>query len=79
MPGVMTDAMAAGGGKAKRTFTAMMGRDKINIAKLDTDRRGCWRRRHCDNLLSHMQQKVVLHSPCHFSTVLPCNPKPRNS
>ena len=39
-PRVLTDAMAAGGGEAKRAFTAMMTMKKIDVAAIDAARRG---------------------------------------
>jgi predicted 3-demethylubiquinone-9 3-methyltransferase (glyoxalase superfamily) len=39
-PRALTDAMAAGGDQAKRVFAAMMGMQKIDIAKIEAARRG---------------------------------------
>lgn len=39
-PRVLTDAMAAGGAEGKRVFAAMMGMDKIDIAKIKAARCG---------------------------------------
>jgi predicted 3-demethylubiquinone-9 3-methyltransferase (glyoxalase superfamily) len=39
-PRTLTDAMAAGGGEAKRAFDAMMDMRKIDVAKIDAARRG---------------------------------------
>jgi len=39
-PRVLTDALVAGGPEAKRVFAAMMEMGKIDIAKIDADRRG---------------------------------------
>ncbi len=39
-PRVLTEAMAAGGDKAKRAFDAMMGMGKIDIAKIEAAVRG---------------------------------------
>ena len=39
-PRVLIDAMAAGGGEAKRAFAAMMEMGKIDIAKIEAARRG---------------------------------------
>jgi predicted 3-demethylubiquinone-9 3-methyltransferase (glyoxalase superfamily) len=39
-PRVLTDALAAGGGEAKRAFDAMMGMGKIDIAAIEAARRG---------------------------------------
>ena len=39
-PRVLMDALAAGGPEAKRVFAAMMEMGKIDIAKIDADRRG---------------------------------------
>jgi predicted 3-demethylubiquinone-9 3-methyltransferase (glyoxalase superfamily) len=39
-PRVLTDALAAGGGEAKRAFEAMMGMKKIDIALIEAARRG---------------------------------------
>ena len=36
----LTDAMAAGGGEAKRAFEAMMPMKKIDIATIEAARRG---------------------------------------
>ena len=40
MPRVLLDAMAAGGAEAKRSLTAMMEMNKIDIAKIEATRRG---------------------------------------
>jgi predicted 3-demethylubiquinone-9 3-methyltransferase (glyoxalase superfamily) len=37
---VLTDALAAGGDEAKRAFDAMMEMKKIDIAAIETARRG---------------------------------------
>jgi predicted 3-demethylubiquinone-9 3-methyltransferase (glyoxalase superfamily) len=37
---VLTEALAAGGGEAKRAFDAMMGMKKIDIAAIKAARRG---------------------------------------
>jgi predicted 3-demethylubiquinone-9 3-methyltransferase (glyoxalase superfamily) len=37
---VLTDALAVGGGEAKRAFDAMMTMTKIDIATIETARRG---------------------------------------
>ena len=39
-PRVLTDALAAGGGEAKRAFEAMMTMKKIDIAAIEAARRG---------------------------------------
>jgi predicted 3-demethylubiquinone-9 3-methyltransferase (glyoxalase superfamily) len=39
-PRTLTEAMAAGGGEAKRAFEAMMTMQKIDVAKIDAARRG---------------------------------------
>jgi predicted 3-demethylubiquinone-9 3-methyltransferase (glyoxalase superfamily) len=39
-PRVLTDALAAGGGEAKRVFDAMMGMKKIDVAAIEAARRG---------------------------------------
>ena len=39
-PRVLTDALAAGGGEAKRAFTAMMTMRKIDVAAIEAARRG---------------------------------------
>jgi predicted 3-demethylubiquinone-9 3-methyltransferase (glyoxalase superfamily) len=39
-PRVLTDAMAAGGGEAKRAFDAMMTMKKIDVAAIEAARRG---------------------------------------
>jgi predicted 3-demethylubiquinone-9 3-methyltransferase (glyoxalase superfamily) len=39
-PRALTDALAAGGGEAKRAFEAMMTMKKIDIAAIETARRG---------------------------------------
>ena len=39
-PRALTDALAAGGGEAKRPFEAMMMMKKIDIATIETARRG---------------------------------------
>ena len=39
-PRALTDAVAAGGGEAKRAFEAMMTMKKIDVAKIETARRG---------------------------------------
>ena len=39
-PRVLTDALAVGGGEAKRAFDAMMTMKKIDIATIETARRG---------------------------------------
>lgn len=39
-PRVLTEAMAAGGSEAKRAFAAMMGMRKIDVAAIETARRG---------------------------------------
>jgi len=39
-PRVLTDALAAGGGEAKRAFEAMMGMKKIDVAAIEAARRG---------------------------------------
>ena len=39
-PRALTDALAAGGGEAKRAFEAMMTMKKINIAAIEASRRG---------------------------------------
>ena len=39
-PRVLTDALAAGGDKAKRAFDAMMGMRKIDVAAIEAARRG---------------------------------------
>jgi predicted 3-demethylubiquinone-9 3-methyltransferase (glyoxalase superfamily) len=39
-PRVLTDALAAGGDAAKRAFDAMMGMKKIDVAAIETARRG---------------------------------------
>jgi hypothetical protein len=38
--GLLTDALAAGGGEAKRAFEAMMTMRKIDIATIEAARRG---------------------------------------
>jgi predicted 3-demethylubiquinone-9 3-methyltransferase (glyoxalase superfamily) len=40
LPRALTDAMAAGGGEAKRVFEAMMTMKKIDIAAIEAARRG---------------------------------------
>ena len=48
-PRVLTEALAAGGGEAKRAFDAMMDMKKIDVAAIEaarlmsTDRRACYR------------------------------------
>ncbi len=37
---VLMDALAAGGAEAKRTFAAMMDMGKIDLAKIESARRG---------------------------------------
>jgi predicted 3-demethylubiquinone-9 3-methyltransferase (glyoxalase superfamily) len=39
-PRVLTEALAAGGDEAKRTFDAMMGMKKIDVAAIEAARRG---------------------------------------
>jgi predicted 3-demethylubiquinone-9 3-methyltransferase (glyoxalase superfamily) len=39
-PRTLTEALAAGGDEAKRAFAAMMTMRKIDVAKIDTARRG---------------------------------------
>src|SRR5918999_2241410 len=39
-PRVLTDALAAGGGEAKRAFEAMMTMKKIDVAAIESARRG---------------------------------------
>ena len=39
-PRTLTEAMAAGGAEAKRAFDAMMTMTKIDVARIDTARRG---------------------------------------
>ena len=39
-PRTLTEAMAAGGGEAKRAFDAMMSMQKIDVAAIDAARRG---------------------------------------
>lgn len=39
-PRVLTEAMAAGGGEAKRAFEAMLGMKKIDVAAIEAARRG---------------------------------------
>ena len=39
-PRVLMEAMAAGGGEAKRAFDAMMGMKKIDVAAIEAARRG---------------------------------------
>jgi predicted 3-demethylubiquinone-9 3-methyltransferase (glyoxalase superfamily) len=39
-PRALTDALAAGGGEAKRAFDAMMTMKKIDVAKIEAARRG---------------------------------------
>jgi predicted 3-demethylubiquinone-9 3-methyltransferase (glyoxalase superfamily) len=39
-PRVLTEALAAGGGEAKRAFEAMMGMQKIDVAAIEAARRG---------------------------------------
>ncbi len=39
-PRSLTDALAAGGGEAKRAFAAMMAMKKIDVAKVEAARRG---------------------------------------
>jgi predicted 3-demethylubiquinone-9 3-methyltransferase (glyoxalase superfamily) len=39
-PRTLTEALNAGGGEAKRAFTAMMTMRKIDVAKIDAARRG---------------------------------------
>ena len=39
-PRALTDALAAGGGEAKRAFEAMMPMKKIDIAAIEAARRG---------------------------------------
>ncbi len=39
-PRTLTEAMAAGGGEAKRAFSAMMTMKKIDVAAIDAARRG---------------------------------------
>lgn len=39
-PRVLTDALAAGGDEAKRVFEAMMGMTKIDVAAIESARRG---------------------------------------
>ena len=39
-PRALTDALAAGGGEAKRAFEAMMPMKKIDIATIEAARRG---------------------------------------
>ncbi len=41
------NALAAGGAEAKRVFAAMIDMGKIDIAKIETARRGWWERRQC--------------------------------
>lgn len=41
-PRVLSEALAAGGGEAKRAFDAMMGMRKIDVATIEAARRG-WR------------------------------------
>jgi predicted 3-demethylubiquinone-9 3-methyltransferase (glyoxalase superfamily) len=40
IPRALTDGMAAGGEEAKRVFEAMMGMTKIDVAAIETARRG---------------------------------------
>lgn len=40
IPRALTDALAAGGGEAKRAFEAMLGMRKIDIAEIEAARRG---------------------------------------
>ena len=50
---VLTEAMAAGGGEAKRAFDAMMNMKKIDVATIEAARRGLTSRSHlAANLLS---------------------------
>jgi predicted 3-demethylubiquinone-9 3-methyltransferase (glyoxalase superfamily) len=37
---VLTEVLAAGGNEARRTFEAMMGRGKIDVAAIKAARRG---------------------------------------
>jgi predicted 3-demethylubiquinone-9 3-methyltransferase (glyoxalase superfamily) len=37
---MLTDALAVGGGEAKRVFDAMMGMKKIDVATIEAARRG---------------------------------------
>ena len=39
-PRALTDALAAGGGEAKRAFEAMMTMKKIDVAAIEAARRG---------------------------------------
>ena len=39
-PRTLTEAMAAGGGEAKRAFAAMMTMKKIDVAAIEAARRG---------------------------------------
>jgi hypothetical protein len=39
-PRALTDALAAGGGEAKRAFEAMMTMKKIDVAAIEITRRG---------------------------------------
>lgn len=39
-PRALTDALAAGGDEARRAFEAMMGMQKIDVAKIEAARRG---------------------------------------
>jgi predicted 3-demethylubiquinone-9 3-methyltransferase (glyoxalase superfamily) len=39
-PRILTEALAAGGTEAKRAFTAMMTMGKIDVAAIETARRG---------------------------------------
>jgi predicted 3-demethylubiquinone-9 3-methyltransferase (glyoxalase superfamily) len=39
-PRTLTEAMAAGGGEAKRAFDAMMDMKKIDVAVIEAARRG---------------------------------------
>ncbi|KAB2863250.1 MAG: VOC family protein, partial [Bauldia sp.] len=39
-PRVLTEALAAGGGEAKRAFDAMMDMQKIDVAAIEAARRG---------------------------------------
>ena len=40
MPRVLTEALAAGGAEAKRTFDAMMHMKRIDVAAIKAARRG---------------------------------------